>query len=112
MTISTEQINGVMVAKVRGKALDASNARDFKSATTALLVPRVKLVLDLETIDFIDSTGLGALVSCLREAHGSEGEIKLCGLTKRVRALFELVRMHRVFEIFNNPLEAVNSYAL
>jgi anti-sigma B factor antagonist len=110
MTISTEAINDVVVAKVPGKALDASNSRDFKSATAPLLIHKVKLVLDLEGIDFIDSTGLGALVSCLREAHAHEGEIKLCGLTKRVRALFELVRMHRVFEIFNNPLEATNSY--
>lgn len=110
MTISTEQINDVVIAKLRGKALDASNSREFKAAATPLLVLKVKLVLNLEDIDFIDSTGLGALVSCLREAHSSEGEIKLCGLTKRVRALFELVRMHRVFEIFNNPLEATNSY--
>lgn len=112
MTISTDEKDGVVIATVHGKALDASNARDFKSAATALLVPRVKLVLDLETIDFIDSTGLGALVSCLREAHTTEGEVKLCGLTKRVRALFELVRMHRVFEIFNTSVEAVNSYGV
>ena len=112
MTISTEQINSVVVASVQGKALDASNARDFKSAAAPLLLPKVKLVFDLESVDFVDSTGLGALVSCLREAHKAEGEIKLCGLTKHVRALFELVRMHRVFDIYNTPVEAVRSYAL
>jgi len=67
-------------------------------------------VLDLSKIEFIDSTGLGALVSCLRQAHSTGGEIKLVGLTKSARALFELVRMHRVFEVFNSSAEAITSY--
>jgi anti-sigma B factor antagonist len=108
--LSTSEMQGVMIAQLQGKALDASNSREFKSAVAPLLNPNTKLVLDLHKVDFVDSTGLGALVSCLRQAHSFDGEIKLCGLTKPVRALFELVRMHRVFEIFNNSDEAVSSY--
>jgi anti-sigma B factor antagonist len=109
MTISTTG-SDVVIAQVHARALDASNSRDFKSAMSPLLQPEAKLVFDLGELAFVDSTGLGALVSCLRHAHESKGEIKLCALNKPVRALFELVRMHRVFEIFNNPAEAVSSY--
>jgi anti-sigma B factor antagonist len=75
-----------------------------------LFKPGAKLVFDLSELEFIDSTGIGALVSCLRQAHGSESEIKLCSLNKPVQAVFELVRLHRVFSIYNGPAEAVNSY--
>ena len=111
MTISTIESQGVLVARVRGRAIDASNSRVFKSAITPLLNPNARLVFDLAQVDFVDSTGLGALISCLRQAQSTQGEIKLCGLTKPVRALFELVRMHRVFGIFDNPDEAVLSFA-
>ena len=110
MNISTRETGGVTVAELPGKALDASNSRDFKAAVAPLLVEKAKLVFDFTHVDFVDSTGLGALVSCLRQAHGGAGEIKLSGLTNPVRALFELVRLHRVFEIFNSSDEAIKSY--
>ena len=110
MNIAVAKIDGVMLLELPGRALDASNAREFKSITTPLLGPGARLVIDMGKLEFVDSTGLGALVSCLRQAHSASGEIKLCGLTKPVRALFELVRMHRVFEIFNTPDEAKKSY--
>lgn len=111
MEILKTEADGVVAAQVHSKALDASNAREFKSLMAAFLVPGVKLIVNLEKVEFVDSTGLGVLVSCLRQAHTQDGEIKLCCLTRPVRALFELVRMHRVFEIFNTPDEALSSYA-
>jgi anti-sigma B factor antagonist len=111
MNILVNKIDDVTILELPGRALDASNSPDFKAATLNLLEPGARLVIDMGNLDFVDSTGLGALVSCLRKAHGSQGEIKLCRLTKPVRALFELVRMHRVFEIFNNAEDAQKSYA-
>ena len=110
MRLGQSQIDGVLVGYVESKVLDASTARDFKVALKPLLTNDVKLVLDFSHVDFIDSTGLGALVSCLRQAHAVGGGIKLAGLTAPARVLFELVRMHRVFEVFNNTDEAVMSY--
>src|ERR1700678_1814410 len=107
MQLLSSESNGILVGRVDSKVLDASTARAFKDAIKPFLKEDAKLVLDLSTIEFVDSTGLGALVSCLRQAHASGGEIKLTGLTKSARALFELVRMHRVFEIFNSSDEAI-----
>jgi anti-sigma B factor antagonist len=110
MQLLSFENNGILVAQIDSKMLDASNARSFKDAVKPLLAQDAKLVLDLSKIEFIDSTGLGALVACLRQARAIGGEIKLTGLTKSARALFELVRMHRVFEVFNSPDEAIASY--
>jgi anti-sigma B factor antagonist len=110
MKVETNEVGGVRVCLVSSNLLDASVARPFKDEIQAFITPGVRMVLDLSRVDFIDSSGLGALVSCLRQAHSVGGEIKLSGLRKPVRALFELVRMHRVFEVFNDSTEALASY--
>jgi len=112
MQVLSSEKEGVVVGQVDAKALDASNARAFKDAIKPLLTQDAKLVIDMSKIEFIDSSGLGALVSCLRQAHTTGGEIKLYGLRKQARALFELVRMHRVFEVFNSSDEAITSYGV
>ena len=109
MNIATEQIEGVIIAHLRGEALDASNAKEFKTKAAALMRPGTKLIFDLSSLKFVDSSGLGALLSCLRQLNASGGTLKLCSMVKPVRALFELVRMHRVFEIFNTQEEAIRS---
>ena len=102
----------IVVGKISAKALDASNSQILKQTIAPLLSSGGRLVIDMSKIEFIDSSGLGALVSCLRQAHSAGGDIKLCGLMDQSRALFQLVRMHRVFEVFNSPEEAVTSYGL
>lgn len=112
MEILSSEKEGVLIGQIDAKALDASNARAFKEAIKPLLTQDAKLVLDLSKVEFIDSSGLGALVWSLRQAHTTGGDIKLSSLRKPARALFELVRMHRVFEVFNSPDEAITSYGV
>ncbi len=110
MEISTEQEEGVTVVNVITSNLDASNAGRFKQAIGALIQPDQKFVLDLHAIGFVDSSGVGALLSALRQASSVGSNIKLCSTQKPVLVLFELVRMHRVFEIFATRAEAIASY--
>jgi anti-sigma B factor antagonist len=112
MTVSTDQQEAALVVATSVEALDASNATEFKSVMGRMIQPGARLVLDMSGIRFVDSSGLGAILSCLRQLHDQGGELKLCNMNKPVRALFELVRMHRVFEIFNTRDEAVRSYAI
>ncbi|AXC10136.1 Anti-sigma B factor antagonist RsbV [Acidisarcina polymorpha] len=110
MNIDIENLDGIIIAHLRAEALDASNAKEFKTKAAALIIPGTTLIFNLGSLQFVDSSGLGALLSCLRQLNASGGALKLCGLVKPVRALFELVRMHRVFEIFNTQEEAIRSY--
>ena len=108
--MTTETAGDISIVLIPGKALDASNSKDFKAGIAPLLTPGAKIVLDLGNLDFVDSSGLGAMVSSLRQISGVGGDLKLCGLKKPVRALIELVRMHRVFEIYNTRDEALAAF--
>jgi anti-sigma B factor antagonist len=110
MTFKSEQIGPVAVVDLDFKRLDAAAAPAFKRDVASVL-DRHKLVLfDLSRIEYVDSAGLGALISCLRRVTAQGGDLKLCGLHPKVRVLFELVRMHRMFEILNDRREALASF--
>jgi anti-sigma B factor antagonist len=110
MQIEVDKVGDVAVAVIPVEELDASNAGDFKRDIAPVLESQTKLVIDLGRLRFVDSSGLGAFISCLRKLNGKGGDLKLCGMSKQVRAVFELVRMHRIFEIFGTTDEAVHAF--
>jgi anti-sigma B factor antagonist len=110
MEISVDSMDGVTVAVLPVEELDASNAGDFKRDVGPLLEVNAKLVFDLSRVRFVDSSGLGVFISCLRKLNAKGGDLKLCGMSKQVRAVFELVRMHRVFDICGTRGEAVRMF--
>lgn len=69
-----------------------------------------RIVMDLEGLEFLDSSGLGALVSCLRRIKEKKGEIKLAGLRPEVRSIFEITRVSRLFQICETVEEAVKAF--
>ena len=111
MPMPFDRIGDVTVALVPVEELDASNAADFKRDAAPLLEATTKLVFDLSRLRFVDSSGLGAFISCLRNLNAKGGDVKLCGMSKQVRAVFELVRMHRIFDIYGTKEEAVRAFA-
>jgi anti-sigma B factor antagonist len=110
MTISTTGTD-VVVAHIQARSLDAGNSLDFRVGVETLFKPGAKLVFDLGELQFIDSTGVGTLVSSLRQAQGTDTEIRLGAPNETLRAVFELVRLNRVFKIYDTTAEAVASYA-
>lgn len=92
---------------VRSENLDAGNVKTFKDAVHPLLAAHGTVLIDMHQIGFVDSSGLGALLSCLRTMNSKNGQLKLFGMAKPVQALFELVRMHRIFAIYPTREEAL-----
>jgi anti-sigma B factor antagonist len=111
MHIVFEKVGDVAVATVPVEELDASNAGEFKGDVAPLLEANARVVLDLSRLRFVDSSGLGAFISCLRKLNAKGGDLKLSGMSKQVRGVFELVRMHRVFDICATSEEAVRAFA-
>ncbi len=111
MEIETEKKDGVTIALIPVKELDAGNAGELKRLMAPVLESSSSVVIDLSRLEFIDSSGLGAILSWLRQMSERGGDLKLCGLTKQVRSAFELVRMHRIFDIFENRAEAVRAFS-
>lgn len=108
------QVNDKGVAvliEVNEDRLDAHNSGELKTQMLTFFDEgKNNLVIDLKAVRFVDSSGLGSLVSGFKNASARNGNLKLCGLQPQVRSMFELTRLHRVFEIFPDADEAVASF--
>lgn len=110
MEITEQSLGGVMVLKLSGR-LDSVSAPDLKDKVKACARNGLlHLVIDMGDIDFVDSSGLGSLVACLRSLNKMAGDMRIAALQDRVRAVFELIRLHHIFEIFDSVAAAVNSF--
>ncbi len=111
MDLKLEKAGDVVVVRPRGN-LDIQNSTDFRNAVKSTISDgNVKIVIDLAHVSFIDSSGLGALVACLKSANQEGGSIKLARLTSEVRIVIELTRLHHVFSVFHTVEDAVASFA-
>ena len=112
MQILTKSINGVLVVTLAEKRLDSRLAVGFKDKMSELIEDGNRsIVIDLSAVDFIDSSGIGCLVTCLK-IIGPKGRIALWGLKPAVESMFKLTRMDRVFTLCaseEQALQAVNS---
>ncbi len=112
MNITLENKDGTTLLKFYEERLDAHNSQELKDKLLQLLENGVKvLVLDLSEVRFVDSSGLGALLSGHKNATLREGRLVLAGVQTRVQSMFELTRLHRVFEIYPRVEDALASGA-
>ena len=72
--------------------------------------PKTKLILNLENIDFVDSTGFGVSLSIMKTANNNYGFFKICNINPEVMELFKLLQLHNVFEIYNSLEDCVESF--
>ncbi|WAH51602.1 STAS domain-containing protein [Pseudescherichia vulneris] len=99
MNINTEREPNVNILTPSVRRLDASVAAAFKDAVVREIgEDRKALIVDFSKIEFIDSSGLGMLVSLLKMMNG-KGEMTLCALNPGIRNMFTLTRMDRIFRI-------------
>jgi len=101
---------GVTVVGIKGQRLDAAAAPRFKGYMVDLIQQGGTLfVLNLEDVDFMDSSGLASLMSSMKTL-GGHGEMAVCCLGGKVRKLFAITRLDRgVFRIFDTEAEAVTA---
>lgn len=110
LDISAKVVDEVVVISVSGEALDASNVMRFKTEVSEYLESNPKVVFDFGRLRFIDSSGIGALLSCLRKVNASGGDIRIAELQPNVASLFELVRMNRLLQVFGSVDLAIRSF--
>ena len=111
MQLTVENSGDIALVTVHGDHLDASASDEFKRDLAPLLDSHTNVVLDMSELRFVDSAGIGAILSCLRRLSAKDGDLKLCGVTKPVRASFEIARMHRIIDILNTREEALAAFA-
>ncbi len=110
--LSIENVNGVVV--VAFKNVNRFNAlisepvkEEIKSYYSA---PNTRLILDLDGITFIDSSGFGTFLSIMKTANNNFGFFKICNISEEVMELFKLLQLHNVFEIYNTKEDALKSF--
>jgi anti-anti-sigma factor len=109
MKVASKLFKDICVLEIDGE-IDAEHATQLKKAIAKSREEHaVHFVLDLSHVTFIDSTGLGVLISLMRHLKENGGELRLVALQDEVRAIFEITRLFRVFEIFSNVEEAIQS---
>ncbi len=109
MEITRKRAGRACVVTPQVKKIDANVAVEFRKQLMELIADgENRLVLNLGEVDFIDSSGLGALVAVLKNI-GPEGRIKLFAVKDGVRSIFELTRLDRVFDIHISEKGAVES---
>jgi anti-sigma B factor antagonist len=111
MNINIDEKGAVVLIEVKEERLDAHNSSELKTEMLSLFDEgKNNLVIDLQDVRFVDSSGLGSLVSGFKNASARSGNLKLSGLQPQVKSMFELTRLHRVFEIFPAADEALASF--
>jgi anti-sigma B factor antagonist len=105
----SSQTHGTVELVTLPTRLVMSNAQETRLAIKALIEGgRIRLVLDLQNVGFIDSSGLSVLVSTMQVVQQRNGKVVLLGPSSGVRSLIELTRLHQMFEIFEDREAAIN----
>jgi anti-sigma B factor antagonist len=110
--LKIEKINNITV--VRFDNIDRFNAlitepvkEDLKSFFNT---PGTRLILNLEGIKYIDSSGFGVFLSILKTANNNKGVFRICGINHEVMELFRLLQLHNVFTLYANLDECLDSF--
>lgn len=115
MNVQFQTENGLTVIRPEFNSLDVSTARAFRREVMDNVPHDARTILDMTRVEFVDSTGCGAILGCMKYFHvegAGSGGLKLCMLAPPVRALFEMVRLHKIVEIYNTKDEAVRAYCV
>jgi len=110
MEITVESQGKVNLLMLKGK-LDLANAGKIKETVKGLLEQdRNKILFNMAGVDFINSSGLGALVSMMKDIRLRRGRLTLSDLAPYVSEIFEITQLSNVFEIYTNQDEAIGSF--
>lgn len=111
MNIVERRANDITVLELSGNFTMEGNAEFKKHVMTTIDAGARKLILDLERVPYMDSSGLGELVSCYTALQQVKGHLKLLHLTPRLKALLTITKLNTVFAMFDSEAAAVSSFA-
>ena len=109
MKTQVELIENITVVTFAEAHLDRSNAVTFNNEIHKVLETNKRVIFDMSRLRFVDTFGLASILFSLKRLNSNGGDLKLCGLDKRVRVLLEQVRMHQIFDIFSTKEEATHA---
>ena len=111
MEMNTTKIDDVLVIEMTGDIMGGAESGDFRNIIyKAIEDENVNIVIDLANVNWMNSSGLGLLISGLTTIRSSGGDLKLANMSDRVRRTLEITKLESVFSSFDSIDEAVKSY--
>lgn len=108
---TTRESNGVSIVDLSGRITLGEGSSTIREMVRDLLGKgQKKILLNLADVNYIDSSGLGELVSAFTTVRNQGGELKLLSLNKKIRDLLQITRLYTVFEVFDQEAAAVASF--
>jgi anti-sigma B factor antagonist len=110
-TISTREVSHVTIVDIHGRITLGDETGQLRDTVHQLITQgKKKIVLNLAHVDYIDSSGVGELVSSFTTVRNAGGELKLLALTKKVQDVLYVTKLYTVFDIKDDEFTAVKSF--
>ncbi|HEX6897912.1 MAG TPA: STAS domain-containing protein [Bryobacteraceae bacterium] len=110
--LTTRQVGDVTVIDATGRITLGEGASTFRDTVRDLAAKgNKKLLVNLNEVSYIDSSGIGEMVSGFTTVTNHGGQLKLLGLSKRVKDLLQITKLYTVFEVFDDEASAVRSFS-
>ena len=110
--LSSRQVGDVSVVDVAGRITLGEGSSALRDALRDMVAKNhKKILLNLGEVSYIDSSGIGELVSGFTSVTNSGGQLKLLGLTKRVKDLLQITKLYTVFDVHEEESSAIRSFA-
>jgi len=111
MKVATRQVDGVTILDLSGRITLGEGSVTLRDAVHDVAAKGSKhILLNLENISYIDSSGIGELVSAFTSVKNSGGELKLLNLTKKVHDLLQITKLYTVFDIWDSESSALVAF--
>ena len=111
MKFTSREVDGITILDLSGKIVLGEGSVTIRDAVRDVLAKGSnKILLNLADINYIDSSGIGELVSALTAVKNAGGSLKLLQLTKKVKDLLQITKLYTVFDIYDDEAEAIASY--
>jgi anti-sigma B factor antagonist len=111
LTIASREVDGVVVLDLSGRITLGEGSVQLREAVRGLIGKgKKKILLNMGDVNYIDSSGLGELVSAYTTAKNQQAEVKLLKLTKKVHDLLQLTKLYTVFDIKDDEASAIASF--
>jgi anti-sigma B factor antagonist len=111
MTITTREVSHVTIVDVDGRIALGDELDQLRDTIRQLVAAgKKKIILNLANVDYIDSSGVGELVSSYTTVRNAGGELKLLNLTKKVHDILNITKLYTIFDIKDDEFTAVKSF--
>jgi len=111
LEISHREREGIALLDLKGRITIGEEASAFRAAVEQIAVqPEPRLLLNMLEVDYVDSTGLGAMVMCSMRLKNAKGVAKLVNVNRRNIELIVMTKIDSIFEVFDDETDAINSF--